>query len=234
MNLSAAEADAVANKKLGAEAALNPNAAEFVPFALRSPAANMKILETSPKHTTSGKSVLDRSESSVSNASNSEEEAQQNWCHQLPDDITPDFKLMGIDSDANIDSRYTPLTNSGFTLKEQQAFPVYPLDGNARTEKLRYPVSSIGECLQTSWDRKTLSATDGSPNQAFVAEMTNEQLLLNNADLCRLEFLASQFPSFSAESIADAYLSSGGDLNLTINVLTQLEVGLICCGVVFW
>ncbi|XP_047966966.1 polyadenylate-binding protein-interacting protein 7-like isoform X2 [Salvia hispanica] len=221
MNLSAEEADSVANKKLGAEAALNPNAAEFVPFALRSPAANMKDLETSPKLTTSGKSVLDRSESSVLNTSNSEEEAQQYWCHQLPDDITPDFKLMGIDNDANIASRYT----SGFTLKEQQASSVYPLDGNARAENLRYPVSSIGECLQTSRDRKVLSGTDqpynGSTNQAFAA---NEHLLFNNADLCRLEFLASQFPSFSAESIADAYLSSGGDLNLTINVLTQLEL----------
>ncbi|KAL1552289.1 polyadenylate-binding protein-interacting protein 7-like isoform X1 [Salvia divinorum] len=231
MSLSA-EAASVANKKLGAEATLNPNAAEFVPFSLRSPAADTKVLETSPKLTNSGKSVLDRLESSVSNNSNSEEEAHRYWCHQLPDDITPDFKLMGIDNDANKASRYTSPSNSGFALKEQQAFSVYPLDGNARAEKLRYPVSSIGGCLQTSlakpWDRKILSGAgqpyNCSTDRALVAEMSNEQLLLNNADLCRLEFLATQFPSFPAESIADAYWSSGGDLNLTINVLTQLEL----------
>ncbi|KAG6391155.1 hypothetical protein SASPL_148907 [Salvia splendens] len=240
MSLSAMGAS-VANKKLSAEATLNPNAAEFVPFSLRSQAAKVKILDTPPKFTTSGKSVLDRSESSVSNNSNSEEEAQQYWSHQLPDDITPDFKLMGIDNDSNEASRYTSPTNSGFALKEQQAFSLHPLDGigNPRAGKLRYPVSSIGECFHSSlakpWDRQVRSGTDqllttaGNPyndnmNQAFVAEMSNEQFLLDNADLCRLEFLASQFPSFSAESIADAYLSNGGDLNLTINVLTQLEL----------
>ncbi|KAL1532637.1 polyadenylate-binding protein-interacting protein 7-like [Salvia divinorum] len=240
MSLSAMGAS-VANKKLSAEAALNPNAAEFVPFALRSHAANVKILDTPPKFTTSGKSVLDRSESSVSNNSNSEEEAQQYWCHQLPDDITPDFKLMAIDNDANEASRYTSPTNSGFALKEQHAFSHHPLDGigNPRAEQLRYPIPCIGECFHTSlakpWDRQVRGGTDqllkrdgnlynGNTNQAFVSEISNEQLLLDNADLCRLEFLASQFPSFAAESIADAYLSNGGDLNLTINVLTQLEL----------
>ncbi|KAG6389324.1 hypothetical protein SASPL_150792 [Salvia splendens] len=231
MSLSAMGAS-VANKKLSAEATLNPNAAEFVPFSLRSQAANVKILDTPPKFTTSEKSVLDRSESSVSNNSNSEEEAQQYWSHQLPDDITPDFKLMGINNDSNEASRYTSPTNSGFALKENQAF-------SPRAGKLRYPVPSIGECFHSTlakpWDRQVRGGTDqlltreGNPynantNQAFVAEMSNEQLLLDNADLYRLEFLASQFPSFSAESIADAYLSNGGDLNLTINVLTQLEL----------
>ncbi|XP_057799914.1 polyadenylate-binding protein-interacting protein 7-like [Salvia miltiorrhiza] len=239
MNLSAKGAS-VANKKLSAEATLNPNAAEFVPFALRSQAANLRILDTSPKFTTSGKSVLDRSESSVSNSSNAEEEAQQYWCHQLPDDITPDFKVMGIDNGVNEASRYTSPTNSGVTLKEHQALSLlHPLDGSTRAEKQRYPVSPNGECFQTSlgkpWDRQIhggsdqLLAREGNPyngntSRAFLAEMSNEQSLLDNADLCRLEFLASQFPSFSAESIAEAYLSNGGDLNLTINVLTQLEL----------
>ncbi|KAM1380672.1 hypothetical protein ACFX2I_022372 [Malus domestica] len=44
---------------------------------------------------TFGKVVLDRTESSTSN--NSDDEAHQYWCHQLPDDITHDFKVMGED-----------------------------------------------------------------------------------------------------------------------------------------
>ncbi|KAH6826343.1 CTC-interacting domain 7 [Perilla frutescens var. hirtella] len=252
MSLSAKGAS-LGNKKFSAEATLNPNAAEFVPSALRSQAANVRIPDTSSKYVTSGKSVLDRSESSASNNSNSEEEAQQYWSHQLPDDITPDFKVTGMENeinrvafsnlslnDVNEASRYTSPTNSGFMLKEQQAFSLHPMDGigNSRAEKLRYPVSSYGESFQTSlakpWD-KQISGSDqllarernpynGNSSQTFPTDMSNEQLLLDNADMCRLEFLASQFPSFAAECIAEAYVTNGGDLNLTIRMLTQLEL----------
>lgn len=243
MNLSAKGAS-VATKKLNAEATLNPNAAEFVPFALRSQAASVTIADISPK--SAEKSVLDRSESSVSNNSKSEEEAQQYWCHQLPDDITPDFEVMGLDNeinsspfsnlslnDVNKASRYTSPKSSGFMLKEHQAFSPHRVDGNNRAEKLGYPVSPNGERFQTSltkpWEKKIFGREgnpyNGNSSEHFMAEMSNKQLLLENADLCSLEFLASQFPSFAAENIAEAYFSNGGDLNMTINMLTQLEVG---------
>lgn len=251
MNLSVNGAS-VGNKKLSAEATLNPNAAEFVPFSLRSQAESLRILDTPSKFATTGKSVLDRSESSASNNSNSEEEAQQYWRHQLPDDITPDFKVTGIDNEINSlsfsnlslnevrgASRYASPTSSGFMLKEQQAFSLHPGDGNSLAEKLRYPVSSYGECFQTPlakpWD-KHISSSDqlptrernpynGNSSRAFLADMSNELALSENTDMCSLEFLASQFPDFAAESIAEVYFSNGGNLNLTIQRLTQLEVG---------
>ncbi|KAK8547330.1 hypothetical protein V6N13_098042 [Hibiscus sabdariffa] len=78
---------------------LNPNAAEFVPFSLRSPSSSGSIRAAAATATFAnsgslGKSALDRSGSSVSN--NSDDEAHQFWRHQLPDDITPDFKFVCI------------------------------------------------------------------------------------------------------------------------------------------
>jgi len=76
---------------------LNPNAAEFVPSAFRATYGNTKGAYSSRVNTTgtSGKEILGRSESSIS--SKSDDEAHQYWRHQLPDDITPDFKAMGED-----------------------------------------------------------------------------------------------------------------------------------------
>lgn len=249
VNLSAKGAS-VDTKKLNAEATLNPNAAEFVPFALKSP--KVKAAETSPQF--AEKSVLDRSESSVSNNSNTEEEAQQYWSHQLPDDIIPDFEGMGLDNemnsslfssltlnDVNKASRYNSPKYSGFKLQEHQAFSHHHVEGNNRAEKRGYPVPPNGERFRTSlykpWEkiiggRDQLLAREGNPyngnsSEPFMAEMSNKQLLLENADLCSLEFLALQFPSFAAESITEAYMSNGGDLNMTTNMLTQLEVGYV-------
>lgn len=76
---------------------LNPNAAEFVPSALRSTYGNTKGADSSRVESTgtSGKAILGRTESSNSN--NSDDEERQYWCDQLPDDITPDFKAMKED-----------------------------------------------------------------------------------------------------------------------------------------
>ncbi|GFP91417.1 polyadenylate-binding protein-interacting protein 7 [Phtheirospermum japonicum] len=47
---------------------------------------------------------------------------------------------------------------------------------------------------------------------------------MGGEDVSPLEFLASQFPGFAAESLTEVYFASGGDLNLTIEMLTQLEL----------
>ncbi|XP_057776416.1 polyadenylate-binding protein-interacting protein 7-like isoform X1 [Salvia miltiorrhiza] len=249
------------DKNLGAsKPTLNPNATEFVPFALRSPVAGANGAEASSKFVMSaasapGKGILDRSESSVSN--NSDDEAQQYWRNQLPDDITPDFKVMGIDdnqgvnnlsfsslslTDTNEGSRYSSSIGSGFMLKEQQGLSPRPVNGNSHAEQLRYPVSSYGEYLSPTsyhsslskpWDQQIVGndqllareGTDGgNPRHGLLADMSSEQLMLDNSDVSPLEFLASQFPGFAAESLAEVYFANGGDLNLTIEMLTQLEL----------
>ncbi|KAK6129526.1 hypothetical protein DH2020_036759 [Rehmannia glutinosa] len=247
-------------KLSAAKATLNPNATEFVPFALRSPSAGINSEGASSKFATStpstpGKGILDRSESSVSN--NSDDEAQQYWRHQLPDDITPDFKVMGIDdtqginslpfsslslTDINEGSRYSVSTGSGFMLKEQQGLSPRPINGNSHVEKMRYPVSLYGEypsptgfhpSLAKPWDQQIVSddqliaregPDSGNSRHAFLTGMSNEQLLMDNSDVSPLEFLASQFPGFAAESLAEVYFANAGDLNLTIEMLTQLEL----------
>ncbi|KAL0330523.1 UNVERIFIED_CONTAM: Polyadenylate-binding protein-interacting protein 7 [Sesamum radiatum] len=247
-------------KLIAAKATLNPNAAEFVPFALRSPAAGISSSGASSKFATSaasipGKAILDRSESSIS--SNSDDEAKQYWHHQLPDDITPDFKVMGISdtqginnlpfsslslTDVDDGSRYTYSEGSSFMLKEQQGLSLHPVNGSSFTEKLIYPVSSYGEytsptglqpSLSKPWEKHILTndqllareehTYNGNSRHGFLADMSNEHLL-ENADVSPLEFLASQFPGFAAESLSEVYFANGGDLNLTIEMLTQLEL----------
>ncbi|KAL0311800.1 UNVERIFIED_CONTAM: Polyadenylate-binding protein-interacting protein 7 [Sesamum radiatum] len=257
MNLSGNGGD---KKLIAAKATLNPNAAEFVPFALRSPASGISSSGASSKFATSaastpGKAILDRSESSISN--NSDDEAKQYWHHQLPDDITPDFKVMGISdtqginylpfssislTDVDEGSRYTYSEGSSFMLKEQQGLSLHPVNGSSFTEKLIYPVSSYGEypsptglqpSLSKPWDKHILTNDqllareehpyNGNSRHGFLADMSNEHIL-ENADVSPLEFLASQFPGFAAESLSEVYFANGGDLNLTIEMLTQLEL----------
>ncbi|XP_051119276.1 polyadenylate-binding protein-interacting protein 7-like [Andrographis paniculata] len=245
------------DKNLGTlkKAALNPNATEFVPFALRSPVAGISSAEESSKTSTSGKAILDVSESSVSH--NSDDEAQQYWSHQLPDDITPDFKAMGLDdnhginslslsslslNDINEGSRYATSTGTGFMSKELQGLSPHPVSDSMFTGKLGSPLSSYGEYPSPTsfhpsfaakpWDQPVITdqlLTRGGPDSenprhSMLDNMSNEQLLVDNTDFGPLEFLASQFPGFAAESLAEVYFANAGNLNLTIEVLTQLEL----------
>lgn len=242
---------------------LNPNAAEFVPSSLRPVSGNSSVAEASSKFVTSatttfGKAVLDRSESSVSN--NSDDEAHQYWRRQLPDDITPDFKVMGDDesqginslpfsslslTDINETSRFPMSPGSGFMTKDQHELSPHRNNGNSFTEKMRFPLSSFPEDLSSGsflnasakpWDKQILNNEqllsngrdgfpyDGNSRHSFLTDMISEQQYLDSADVNPLEFLASQFPGFAAESLTEVYFANGGDLNLTIEMLTQLEV----------
>ncbi|KAK6129553.1 hypothetical protein DH2020_036711 [Rehmannia glutinosa] len=153
---------------------------------------------------------------------------------KLPDDITPDFKVMGIDdtqginslpfsslslTDINEGSRYSVSTGSGFMLKEQQGLSPRPINGNSHVEKMRYPqIVSDDQLIARE------GPDSGNSRHAFLTGMSNEHLLMDNSDVSPLEFLASQFPGFAAESLAEVYFANAGDLNLTIEMLTQLEL----------
>ncbi|KAF5940428.1 hypothetical protein HYC85_021595 [Camellia sinensis] len=250
------------DKKLntrGKAMTLNPNAAEFIPFALRSSAGSTSTADLSTSLGASGtgtlgKAVIDRSESSISN--NSDDEAHQFWRHQLPDDITPDFKVMGEDESLGINSipfstlslhdgnetfRFSPSTGSGFILKEQHELSSQGINRNSFAEKMRYSVASYGEDASSAnflhlppkpWgkpivdnDQVLTTIREGLPYNGNSRQgMLNEQAIAENTEMNPLEFLASQFPGFAAESLAEVYVTNGGDLNLTIEMLTQLEL----------
>ncbi|ESR66197.1 hypothetical protein CICLE_v10007851mg [Citrus x clementina] len=239
--------------------ALNPNAAEFVPFSLRS---SSSVGSTSATDATArfagsgsvGKAVLDRSESSISN--NSDEEAHQYWRHQLPDDITPDFKVLNEDESQGLGglslaglslhdgiegSRFPASTGSGYVLSEQQELSPHHINGNSFAEKMRFSASSYGEdptaanFLNLSprpWDKQILGSDqlreghpyNGNSRHGFVNDMTGEIGMIEDTEMNPVEFLASQFPGFAAESLAEVYFANGCDLNLTIEMLTQLEL----------
>ncbi|KAL5559563.1 hypothetical protein UlMin_035774 [Ulmus minor] len=233
---------------------LNPNAAEFVPSAFRSPASGSSSSANGPSLFSSnanlGKAVLDRSESSASN--NSDDEAHQFWRRQLPDDITPDFKVMGEDDsqglgnlsllglslDDSETSRYSP-TGSGYLLNETH------MNGNSFSDKFRLSASTYGEDLSSGsflhmstkpWDKQVVANNqfvsngqeglpyDGISRHGYMHDMLGEHPMVDDADLNPVEFLASQFPGFAAESLAEVYFANGCDLNLTIEILIQLEL----------
>ncbi|CAN7060630.1 hypothetical protein IGI04_016150 [Brassica rapa subsp. trilocularis] len=144
---------------------LNPHAAEFVPFTLRSPSSSRLLAESSASR-------------------HSDDEASQFWNHQLPDDITPDFKLMTLDDSSYDDSESFSL--AALSLNEAEQFP--------SAERERNPF--------------------GRNSRDNVGEM----------EVDPVDYLASQFPGFAAESLAQVYFANGCDLHSTIEMLTQLEL----------
>ncbi|KAK1434828.1 hypothetical protein QVD17_00582 [Tagetes erecta] len=229
---------------------LNPDAAEFVPFALRSPSSAVGAPNGSSSFgnfgTTPGKAVLDRSESSVSN--NSDDEVHQYWRHQLPDDITPDFNVAGDEDSQGINALPFSILSladvneaSRFTDGFQKESSPHQTNSSSFSNKMRYPLSSYGENGLSSsfqqfpakpWDmhgNQLLNGIEdglsynGDNGHAYLDDMLNEQHM-ENTEVNPLEFLASQFAGFSAESLADVYFANAGDLNLTIEMLTQLEL----------
>lgn len=223
MSLSNQGASAI-DKKLnttGKTLRLNPDAAEFVPFSLRSPSASVTVPDSSSTFanfnaTTPGKAVLDRTESSKSN--NSDDEAHQYWRHQLPDDIIPDFNV-GDEDPQGINT----LPFSNLSLAD-----VNETNGSSFTKKMGFPLSSSSASFQPSakpWDihGDHQPSYNGDHVHGYLDDMLNEQQM-EGTEVNPLEFLASQFAGFAAESLADVYFANGGDLNLTIEMLTQLEL----------
>ncbi|KAJ0987495.1 hypothetical protein J5N97_005851 [Dioscorea zingiberensis] len=233
---------------------LNPNAAEFVPSTLRSPLGSAKIVGSTRLDVpgTSGKAILDRSESSNSNYS--DDEAHRFWQHQLPDDITPDFKAMGeneVQDPGNLPLAGLSIHDGAETL----GFPVSAAsqilgaqdrslgsDSLNMLQNLTYSGSAYAgdhssgvfmTSATSSWDEQFVNGDqnlidgDGLPYSGdSSASFLNDfgDAALQDAAINPVDFLASQFPGFAAESLAEVYYANGCDLNLTIEMLTQLEL----------
>ncbi|KAH1244658.1 Polyadenylate-binding protein-interacting protein 7 [Glycine max] len=242
---------------------LNPNAAEFVPFALRSSSLSgtTSLVDATARLTaagTLGKAVLDRSESSISN--NSDDEVHRYWRCQLPDDITPDFKVLGEDEsrvlddislaglsihDDNEASRFPSSKGSKYIINEQEEISQQHANGNSLADKLGFSNSSYREdpssgsflnALAKPWERPIGSADqrinsgqegltyDDNSRHGYLNDILAENAIVDDTDLNPLEFLASLFPGFAAESLAEAYFANRCDLHLTTEMLNQLEL----------
>lgn len=215
---------------------LNPNAAEFVPASFRPTNGSNKAEDAYRLDIpgTSRKPVLDRSESTTSN--NSDEEAHQFWRRQLPDDITPDFSVTGKDDFPSPEL----LSLAGLSIFDENV----PLN-NGLPENLRYSDSAFVEdqsaaafmtSADDSWDNQFIKSAqylsngldghhlNGSSSTGFGNNPYMDHLVLEDSAINHVEFLALQFPGFSAESLAEIYYANSCDLSLTIEILTQLEL----------
>ncbi|KAI4376456.1 hypothetical protein MLD38_014216 [Melastoma candidum] len=241
---------------------LNPDAAEFIPFALRTPPAVSTVdTDASAKFSvasgSSGKAVINRTESAVSN--NSDDEAHQFWRHQLPDDITPDFKVIDEDVSQGLgglslaglslcdDSDAVRLSTSavgGFPLSVRQGFQPDQFAMSSSGKKLGYGGSSMSEDASQGWllscnpwDKPVAnndlifgSGTGAAPfkgasKPTFGGDVFSDHSIVDDVDVAsNLEFLGLNFPGFAADSLAEVYFANGCDLNMTIEMLTKLEV----------
>ncbi|XP_074581663.1 polyadenylate-binding protein-interacting protein 7 [Curcuma longa] len=229
--------------------ALNPNAAEFVPSSLKYTYETTKILDaTKLDHPgSSRKAVLDRSESNTSN--NSDDEVHQYWRQQLPDDITPDFEvigealrepghltLAGLSINDNAEQSKFPGSMTSQILDMRQDLSSPTIRNVSLSGKMEFP-GSIYAKEQSSIARMTSMANawgksfvndELQDRHTYDSDLTagsmGDNIFLENSVTDPIEFLSSQFPGFAAQSLADIYYGNGCDLNLTIEILTQLEL----------
>ncbi|KAF6146605.1 hypothetical protein GIB67_008891 [Kingdonia uniflora] len=219
---------------------LNPHAAEFVPSILRSSPGSPSIGDLparSDASGTSGKAVLGRSESTVSN--NSDEETHQYWCRQLPDDITPDFKFIE-DNESQVpeDLPFANLSinggseNSRFLASRGSGSHMYskPHELSSPSYMGEQPSAMFPNLPTNPWDKRVENGDQHVSNGRDVlsyngnsgTEFLNE-MFVDDSQVNPVDFLSSQFPGFAAESLADVYYSNDCDLNSTIEMLIQLE-----------
>ncbi|XP_064977558.1 polyadenylate-binding protein-interacting protein 7-like isoform X2 [Musa acuminata AAA Group] len=255
MNISNIVSDSkdVKFSSLNKATALNPNAAEFVPSCVKYTYGTTEALIT-PKLDLPGssrKSVLDRSESNISN--NSDDQVHQYWPHRLPDDITPDFEVMGEDElhkpghltlaglsihDSVGQSKFSgSMTTSGVLDMWDLSSPT--LDNINLSGKMRYPGSiyakeqpSVASMTSADnlWSNPLINGEqqeehryNGNHNTSSMGDLIGDNVFLANYATDPIEFLSSQFPGFGSQSLADVYYGNGCDLNLTIGILAQVE-----------
>uniref|UniRef100_A0A0D6QXS5 Smr domain-containing protein n=1 Tax=Araucaria cunninghamii TaxID=56994 RepID=A0A0D6QXS5_ARACU len=173
---------------------LNPNAAEFIPLSLRSPSSSAKNSDVSKSEPAESCGKAVLDRTDSATSNTSDDETQKYWRYRLPDDITPDFV--------------------GDFVQDSESF------SSGRLSSFDYSSAS-----------KSLSVMEGGhlayenmPHGIDASCANGEQALSDNNGMNPVEYLATQFPDFAAESLAGIYYASGGDLNLTMEMLTQLEL----------
>lgn len=224
---------------------LNPNAAEFVPSSLRSAHGNSKANNLELPGT-STEVALDKSGSATS--TNSDDDAGQFWLHQLPEDIIPDF---AVTEDSSSPGK---LSLSGLSIYEEEAtrVPATTMSrqllssqvSNGLTQKLKYSPSIFSRYQSTAFIKAATDSRDnhfsksdqhlnyefdgrdskGISDTEFVDYVYDNHCIMEDSAINHVQFLALQFPGFSADRLADLYYANACDLNMTIEILTQLEL----------
>ncbi|KAK9741737.1 hypothetical protein RND81_03G124900 [Saponaria officinalis] len=130
-------------------------------------------------------------------ANSDDDEARQYWQQQLPDDITPDFNVVA----------------------EELSLEPLSLHHHTNATPFDDPLSTTS--AGNPWDMNLL-ASEGSSFRGSA-----KHVIPKNPDVNPVDFLASQFPGFAVESLAEVYFANCCDLNLTFDMLTQLELQVV-------
>jgi len=230
---------------------LNPNAAEFIPNALKAPSTSQAWdQQKSPTKETVG-SRLDRTNSSNSNASDDE---YRRFCRsQLPDDLMPDFDFgdyvdntaTNYEEPVDVPGRATNWAGGSVGNAQQGDHFIYDdrVNQNATVRTTpyspRYGVAAEGststgfvrpylpELRRSPVHKQQLGWTDSNESGTAFTDWGGSDLTFPE-DLTEVidpvTVLATEFPGFASESLADIYYANGGDLALTMDMLTELEV----------
>ncbi|CAN6307797.1 unnamed protein product [Urochloa humidicola] len=211
---------------------LNPNAEEFVPSSLRSVSdapkrSDAAMVVSGPSKETS----TDQPESIIQ--SSSDEEAHQYWQQQLPDDITPDFKVLGQDETPEPDNlTLTGLSiNDGIgasmfspnqTLSMQHRASPFIRDRLSTRPKIEFSGPAyIDERSQAT----IMSPTAGSmsPTAAPWVKTVRNGGQYNSSRRGAGHYNGDPSIGASLHNITDAYHGSRHSLSSTMDIMSQLE-----------
>ncbi|KAK4773495.1 hypothetical protein SAY87_028514 [Trapa incisa] len=162
------------------------------------------------------------------------------------EDESQNFSSLSLASlslcDKNESAKHSASIDSGYALNELTELSTHDLDGTSfLTDKLRgsfgEEASSTGflNMISTSWDTQlgnndqlygeTREAASYSVIPAHnVNDVLQEHMAINVSEANPLLFLTSNFPGFAIDSLAEVYYANGCDMNMTIEMLTQLEL----------
>ncbi|URD91213.1 smr domain containing protein [Musa troglodytarum] len=227
---------------------LNPNALEFIPSSLKY-AKSTKGSDTKKFDGlgSSGNSVFNQSGSTISN--NSEVEAKPYWYHQLPDDITPDFKVMAEDlqgpgnlriADLSLHDAVGPSSlarsMANQLLGVRKDVPCFTSENQRSSEKIcaeeKSPIAFMASAA-SSWGKPFINGEKHSrigrkgcrKDEDFCAgpinDLTSNNMLLENAAVEPIKYLSSCFPGCDAQRLANVYYENGCDLNSTIELISH-------------
>ncbi|XP_021304158.1 polyadenylate-binding protein-interacting protein 7 isoform X3 [Sorghum bicolor] len=210
---------------------LNPNAEEFVPSSLRSVNDSSKRSDaTMVVSGPSKESSTDKPESIL--RSNSDEEAHQYWQQQLPDDITPDFKVLGQDESTGPDS----LSLTGLSINDgigtsifspNQALSMQHHASPFIRDKLstRPKINLSGPTYMDERSQATiLSPTAGSmsPNAAPWVKTMRNGVHYNTSRRDTSHYNGDSSIGASLHNLSDVY-GSRRSLSSTMDIMSQLE-----------
>ncbi|KAJ6847504.1 polyadenylate-binding protein-interacting protein 7-like [Iris pallida] len=145
----------------------------------------------------------------------------------------------------NVEASRFPAFGKNQLFGTRQDVSSYGISNQNSGEKVGYPIStymedqssnSIMKVSTTEWDKQLINGGDHvtntkddyhyneDPTAGLLTDLISEYASLEDAGINPVDFLTSQFPGFSSESLADVYYANGCDLNSTIEILTQLEL----------